>query len=112
MTNDIGIDQLRAFACDFVEAEMERIPSGGWWQSPIMVSASIDSRFDALPRIAADDHLLPRDLLPEAKSVIVFFIPFARELVKENKKGDRPCRNWGIAYVETNDLIGKLRPRR
>jgi hypothetical protein len=24
-------------------------------------------------------------------------------LVKENRKGDRPCRNWGAAYVQTNE---------
>jgi epoxyqueuosine reductase QueG len=40
--------------------------------------------------------------------VIVFFIPFKEELVKENKKGDRPCRNWGVAYVQTNELIGRV----
>jgi epoxyqueuosine reductase len=47
-------------------------------------------------------------LLPAAKSVIVFFIPFKRKLVQENKAGNRPCRNWGLAYVQTNDLIGGL----
>jgi len=50
----------------------------------------------------------PHDLLQTAKSVVVFFIPFKRELVKENKEGDRPCRNWGLAYVHTNDLISRL----
>jgi hypothetical protein len=29
-------------------------------------------------------------------------------LVKENRKGDRACHNWGVAYVQTNDLIGRL----
>ena len=50
----------------------------------------------------------PCDLLPTARSVIVFFIPFEKELVKENKAGDRPSRNWGLAYVQTNDLIDRL----
>ena len=61
-----------------------------------------------MPRIAADGHLHPRDLLSTAKSVIVFYIPFKKELVKENRKGDRPCRNWGVAYVQTNNLINRL----
>jgi len=59
-------------------------------------------------RIAAEDHLHPGDLLPTARSVIVFFIPFRKDLVRENRKGDRPCRNWGLAYVQTNDLINRL----
>lgn len=108
MADSISIEQLRKFAEEYVKAEKTRIPSGGWWQSPLMVSASIDGRFESLPQIAADDHLLPRDLLSTARSVIVFFIPFVKDLVKENKKGDRPCRNWGVAYVETNDFIGRL----
>ena len=69
---------------------------------------SKDDRFDILPQVASDEHLHPRDLLPSAKSLIVFFIPFKRELVKENKTGDRPSRNWGLAYVQTNDLIHRL----
>ena len=108
MADSISIEQLRKFAEDYVKIEKTRIPSGGWWQSPLMVSASIDGRCDDLPQIAADDHLLPRELLPTARSVIVFFIPFVKDLVKENKKGDRPCRDWGLAYVETNDFIGRL----
>jgi epoxyqueuosine reductase QueG len=73
-----------------------------------MASAPIDQRFDVLPKIAAANHIHPQDLLPTAKSVIVFFIPFQRQLVEENRNGDRPCRNWGLAYVQTNDLIDRL----
>jgi epoxyqueuosine reductase QueG len=46
--------------------------------------------------------------LPAAKSVVVFFIPFHKALAKENHKGDIPCRNWGLAYQSTNQLIGRL----
>jgi len=31
-----------------------------------------------------------------------------KELVIENRKGGLTCRNWGLAYVQTNDLIGRL----
>ncbi len=108
MTNAITVDELRKFAEKFVADEPGRLGAGGWWQTPLLATAPVDSRFDQLPQIAADDHLLPKDLLPTAKSVIVFYIPFIKELVKENRKGDRPCRNWGVAYVQTNDLIGRL----
>ena len=104
----ISIEELRGFAEKFVAAEPGRLGTEGWWLAPIMAAAPADERFKQLPQIAADDHLLPQDLLPTAKSVIVFFIPFKRPLVKENKNGDRPCRNWGVAYVQTNDLIERL----
>lgn len=108
MGKDIDIKALREFAEGFVEAEPGRLGIDGWWQGPLVVSASIDQRFDRLPSIAYHRHLCPRDLLPTARSVVVFFIPFKRNLVKENSEGDRPCRNWGVAYVQTNDLIGRL----
>ena len=108
MGKEINIETLREFAERFVEGEPGRMGTDGWWQKPLLVSAPIDERFDQLPNIAYHDHLYPRDLLPNAKSVVVFFIPFKKALIKENRKGDRPCRNWGLAYVQTNDLINRL----
>lgn len=102
------VDALRVFAEAFVAAEPERLGSAGWWKKPLMVSARIDERFAQLPEMAYHEHLLPQDLLPGARSVLVFFIPFQEELIRENKKGGRPCRNWGLAYVQTNDLIDRL----
>ena len=104
----ITVDELRNFAETFVAREPQRLGSDGWWQSPLLATAPVDSRFDQLPQIAADDHVLPHDLLPSARSVIVFFIPFIKDLVKENRNGVRPCFNWGQAYVQTNDLIVRL----
>ena len=106
--NNIYIEDLRFFTEEYVSAEQLRLESGGWWQTPLLTSAPIDQRFDILPRVAIDDHLHPFDLLRSARAVVAFFIPFKPELIKENREGDRPCRNWGLAYVETNDLINGL----
>jgi len=108
MDRKITIETVRDEAERFVEAEAGRSGSRGWWQRPLVVSASIDRRFDQLPDIAFHEHIHPRDLLPTARSVVVFYIPFVRELIRENRAGDRPCRNWGLAYVQTNNLIGRL----
>jgi epoxyqueuosine reductase QueG len=106
--NRIDINSLRKFVEEYVASEPARMGIEGFWQTPLLVSASIDERFDILPQITFEEHLHPHELLPSARSVVVFFIPFKRKLVKENKKGDRPCRNWGLAYVQTNDLINRL----
>ncbi len=108
MSEKISVEELRRFAEKFVDEEPERLGTDGWWQTPLLTAAPVDERFEHLPKIAADDHLLPRDLLPTAESVIVFYIPFTKELVRANKPGEYPCREWGIAYVQTNDLIGRL----
>ncbi len=108
MMTNINIQDLRNFAEEYVASEPDRIGTQGFWEKPLLVSTSIDERFDILPQVAFNEHMHPHDLLSSAKSLIVFFVPFKRELVKENKKGDRPCRNWGLAYVQTNDLINRL----
>ncbi len=105
---DIRIEELRKFAAEFVADEPSRLGTDGFWQTPLLVSAPIDERFDILPQIAFDEHIHPHDLLAAARSLIVFFIPFKRALVEENKEGARPCRSWGLAYVQTNDLIERL----
>jgi epoxyqueuosine reductase QueG len=99
------IEDLRGALEMWVAAEPGRLGAAGWWRKPLLAAAPVDARFDLLPRIAAADHWLPRDLLPTANSVIVFFIPFRRELVRGNQAGERPCRDWGVAYVQTNELI-------
>jgi epoxyqueuosine reductase len=104
----MSVQELRRLAEEFVAAEPGRLGQAGWWRRPLLAAAPVDARFDALPRIAAADHLHPRDLLPTGRSVVVFFIPFKKDLPRENRAGDRPCRNWGLAYVQTNDLINRL----
>ena len=82
----VTIETLREFLEQFVEDEPVRTGAEGLWQKPLMVSARIDNRFDRLPEIAYREHMMPRDLLPSAKSVVVFFIPFRKTLIRENKK--------------------------
>lgn len=106
--NELTVETLRTFAERYVAEEPSRLGTEGWWRTPLLATAPVDHRFSRLPEIAAPDHMHPFDLLPTARSVIVFFIPFKKGLVKENRSGDRPCRNWGVAYVETNDLISRL----
>ena len=76
----MSVQELRRLAEEFVAAEPGRLGQAGWWRRPLLAAAPVDARFDALPRIAAADHLHPRDLLPTARSVVVFFIPFKKDL--------------------------------
>jgi epoxyqueuosine reductase QueG len=108
MAKAVTVKDLREVAEQCVAEEPSRLGTEGWWRKPLLVTAAIDGRFEILPKIAFEKHWQPKDLLATAKSVIVFFIPFNEPLIKENKKSDRPCRNWGVAYVQTNDLIGRV----
>jgi len=97
--------ELRALVEDYVSTYPEKTGETNVWQKPLLATARADDRFNILPQIADEEHLLPQDLLSSARSVVVFFIPFKKTLAIENHKGEFPCRNWGIAYASTNQLI-------
>ena len=68
-----------------------------------------DPRFAELRRVVEPTHLLPADLLPGARSVISFFLPFAPEIVEANARGGKKvAEEWAIAYVETNVLLAQI----
>lgn len=64
-----------------------------------------DPLFKELKKAVGPGHLLPGDILPGATSVVAFFVPFTRELVKLNRKHPYVAREWAVAYIETNRLI-------
>lgn len=108
MSGTISIETIR----DVIEQSVARYPAchkiQNFWRTPITACAPADGRFNILPDIAKSDHSLPKDLLSTGNSVVVFFVPFIKALAKENHKGDLPCRNWGIAYQHTNNLINGI----
>lgn len=103
----ISIEELRREVKRYVDEYPLKYNEKHWWRAPLLSTAAADDRFKMLRKIAAKNHWMPEDLLPTAKTVMVLFIPFKEELVKENHPGKFPCPNWGIAYEVTNDLIEK-----
>ena len=108
MHAELSADDLRRMVEAFVYSYPTGADTRNWWRNPLLATAKADERFRILPKIASEDHSLPWERLPSAKTVIVFFIPFVRELVDENGPGEFPCRNWALAYEGTNALIGLL----
>ncbi len=108
MVASITPHALRNLISTFMVDYQARPDIRDWWRPPLLVTARADDRFDILSTIAADNHLLPFELLPDAETVIVFFIPFQQSLGKENADGQFPCRNWALAYEATNELIGLM----
>lgn len=76
------------------------------YREPLIGFADAGSNaFQDLKRIVAPDHLLPSDLLKEAKSVVSFFLPFSEGVVKKNRDDSYVSKDWAIAYIETNKYI-------
>jgi epoxyqueuosine reductase QueG len=79
------------------------------WKKPIIeIIPAKDRKLEILKEAVSVEHLMPYDILPDAKSVISFFIPFQENIVKSNIKGTMASKEWAIAYIKTNDLIGVI----
>lgn len=79
------------------------------WEEPLIGFANSNNKlFSTYKEMIDDNYLLPKDILPEAKTVVSYFLPFTKEMVKTNYGGDIPSRDWAVAYVETNQLLGEL----
>jgi epoxyqueuosine reductase QueG len=94
----------------FVKAYSKRKPTKTDWKQPLVGFASADDPlFPELREVVQHKHALPGDLLPAARTVVAFFLPFQSELQKENARaGLHAARSWAVAYVETNRLIRDL----
>ena len=80
------------------------------YRGPLVGSARADdARFRGLRPEVSPIHLMPEDLVPNARTVVSFFLPFAQWVVEANaRERETVAREWAVAYVETNALIGRI----
>ncbi len=79
------------------------------WKSPLVAMASAnDPLFGEIKKWVKSSHQTPQDLLPGAQSVITYFIPFHPAIPKSNVNGRLASREWGLAYILTNQLIAQI----
>lgn len=108
MRRAMATETLRALVADHVEAYCQASGQRRIWHRPLLCAARADRRFERLRNMVAADHLLPGDLLPGARAVIVFFLPFVKAVAVENHRGRRPACSWAVAYEATNRLIAAV----
>lgn len=82
------------------------------WKQPLVrfINAG-DSHVLKIKEITHKDHLLPGEVLDNAKSVICFFLPFEETVVKSNIADFHSSQEWALAYIRTNTLIAKISAR-
>ncbi len=79
------------------------------WQKPVIGFARAnDPLFWELKQVISPTHSTPLELLPRAKSVVAYFIPFVKDIPKSNKANEVASEEWASTYVETNKLIISL----
>jgi epoxyqueuosine reductase QueG len=88
-----------------VEYEHSKIPYK-MWKAPLIKTLSVENKQLAMVKqMVSPGHLVPRDILPDAQSIVSFFIPFQKEIILSNIEGRRASKEWALAYIYTNDLI-------
>ncbi|WP_410507979.1 epoxyqueuosine reductase [Methanosarcina hadiensis] len=79
------------------------------YREPLIGYASAsDPIFDEMKKIIGPHHLHPKEIFHEAKTVVSFFLPFEKELVKLNWRSREPVKEWILAKGETDSLIGNI----
>jgi epoxyqueuosine reductase len=104
-SRSVGVaDHIRRLISDRVAAAGTVTP----YRTPLVAfSRADDPGFDELPR-RIPGHLHPRDLLPGARSVCAFFLPFDPRIVRSNAREELASEEWARAYVETNALLADI----
>ena len=72
-------------------------------RTPIVAFADAhDAKFEALKTVVGPWHQLPTDFLPEAQTVISYFIPFTKEVALAPKNEPDGSPVWSEAYILIN----------
>ena len=78
-----------------------------FWEPPLLAALNADHPLiPGLKRSVSPSHLLPDELLPGAKSVVIFFVPLADRIIESNLEGEAASEEWALSYVVTNSLLG------
>lgn len=79
------------------------------YREPLIGFASADDPiFNEMKEIIRPHNLHPKEVFPEAKTVVSFFLPFEEKLVKLNSQSEEPVKEWMQARGETDRLIAEI----
>lgn len=100
---------LREEIVELVSASVSKSKRRDLFRQPLVgFSAANDAYYKQLKQIIGPEHLQPQDILPGAKTVVSFFIPFSEKVVLSNREQDLPSFAWAESYVEANMLINQI----
>ena len=111
------IEKLRELAANFLEQDVNRVTADNavsqdliglrFYDNPIFgIADANDPLFQTLrePGIMGPGVLLPKDVLPSAKRVISWFLPFTKEVRSANGESmSEPSDSWRQARMEGQD---------
>ncbi|OWZ85054.1 (Fe-S)-binding protein [Natranaerobius trueperi] len=117
---DIIISHIKEYVANYSKYDVKNYPyindnSNGsnspWGEPEVAFASAKDEKFQDLKKIVGPHHLLPKDFLEDAKTVITYFIPFDKQIVKSNVRTPEaiePSNLWYQLTNDTNNLINDL----
>ena len=94
---------------DFVKDYVRNYPAKTEWRTPLVGFAEVKGDYlSNIHQIIISEHADPQQVLPDAETVIAFFLPFTKELCEGNAMPGPESTEWAVAYEETNNLIHDL----
>lgn len=100
---------IRAEIQSFLSRYQDELGCETRWREPLVGFASAaDPLFSRLTTVVSPSHSLPDELLPGARTAVAFFVPFERSVARSNIDGMLVSREWALAYIQTNELIGAI----
>ena len=82
------------------------------WRTPLVgVADAQDPAFLQLKEAVSPTHALPTDILPSARSVISYFVPFLPAVGESNIQGLKPSQTWARAYRVSNAMFAHINER-
>ena len=102
-------EQITQFIKEYVDAYQCREEIATKYGQPLVGFADAHHPYiQSLPELIGASHELPQNVLPDARIIVAYFVPFTKELASSNRAGTMASPEWARAYEETNALFKEL----
>lgn len=94
---------------EYIHAHCQHEHIDNVWQSPVVKFANADNPlFHKLKELITENHYLPKDYLPNATTVVSYFLPFARPVGQSNVAHEESSPLWAQSYLNANVMAAKI----
>lgn len=93
----------------WIKEVVEESPYKDSFREPIVgfVDAA-DKGFDDIVKSTGVWHYKPSELLPQARTVVVFFLPYAEDIVRAMQKEKKIVPEYSAAYLRANETLSAV----
>ncbi len=102
-------EEIRSYIEQFVRDYQDREEIATRYGQPLVgLADAYHPYIQSLPELIGPTHELPQNVLPDAKTIIAYYVPFTEDIARSNLAGTLASPIWARAYEETNALFGEL----